>query len=445
MGALPWKRGVTMNSAVVLGLVISWAFLHAFYSVIESQWPASYYSIQRDLDRRISSSPLSYLVFRFGPVYLTTVFLAVTLDRLDTPTVLPSLLLGVLHIGSTSGLAILSMIRRKKVRDRPLVFAFYLLVSLMVIVATLVGSITAPWFESLVPPIAELSSSLWTALFAGVAGAFLIRVSRSSDYDPYDALESSRRSISKEVWETAEQAAQQVRGEPRLVQAFLLVENLQRPGWIRRAERAAGRLAGRGTYGPLQVASPAAQPDLVALHDAINRRFAGQRAPVVPSRWGGPTPDREWIRLFALAHNPSGEFAENVVMAYNWLDSPRTSRALVATDHQALDNLPSIEVHEIQRDESTIRISGTAVAYEAILAVMQIDAEGETLSSGFLTASLGAPARGTFRAEIAIVRNAATIELVDQAVIEVSPLDEVGRAERTIRIPTAQDAPIDGE
>ncbi len=422
--------------AVVLGLGLAWGFLHVFYRLVESEWPASYYVIERDLDRRISSSPIAYLAFRFGPVYAMSVFLAVTLARLGEPIVVPSLFLGALHMASTSGRATFSLMRRGQASKRPLVLTFHLLVSFVTVAVAIAGSLTESWYAALVPPAEELSSNIWTGLLAGVIGAFLVHVTRFEGGDLQGALEKSRQAIPDEVWDFARDTAQRVNGEPRLVHAFLLVENLQRPKWVRRAEQVAGRLFGAGTYGPLQLSLSAPRPELGALENAIERRFAGQRAPLILTSWGAPKSDEQWIRVFALGHNPSKEFADDVVLAYQWLEYPRRSKALIFTERRAPDNLPTLEVHRVGRKGATMLVSGTAVAYEGTVVVRQADEWGQILKESFFTCDVGAPARGAFEAEIELLTETATVELMDQALLEEeTQSNPVELSERTIRIP----------
>lgn len=421
-----------MSTLAVAVVALGLLFLHVFYRAAEVQWPSSYYAIGRDLDRRISSNPLAYLLFRFAPVWLAAVFCSVVLRRSGEPVVLPMLMLCLLHAGATTIRAFVALIRSGQFSARPLVAATHLVITVGVVIVGAIAAATSATLDGAVPPSDELTTALWTALMASVVGAYLVKVTRTDSEDTYDALERSRRTIPDHLWFLAAATATEVDSEERLVQAFLLVENLQRPSWVRRAERVGGRLFSGATYGPLQVRGMAPARDEAAIEEAIRTRFAGQRVPIAIDSYGYESRDYTWLRLFALAYNSSSDFASNIEAAYNWLDSPRRSTALASSAATAADRLPLIEVHAIQRRDGRLSIAGTAVVFEGNLFLDQMDGGGTTLRTDHTTASAGGPARGTFSTTIDPVDGAVTVELSGEVIGEEDPTTV---ASQRVRIP----------
>lgn len=293
---------------VVLAVLLGVGFLHAFYRVVESDWPGSYYAVSRTIDRTISANPLRYTLFRFGPMYLIGVFVGAVLGEGGEPVVIPVLMIAVLHGAATSGRAVYGIVQRGRLRDRPLALALHVLIMVVLALVGVIAAVTASAFEDLVPTNEDLAVALWTALFAGLVGAFLVRITTARGVDESDAFGRSRRSIPDSLWVAAEAGAVEAGAEPRLVHAFLLVENIQRPSWTRALERIGGRIIGAGSYGPLQVSSGEPMGDPEALEKAVAQRFAGRWVPRTSHGW----PDHKWLRLLALSYNPDKTYADNV-------------------------------------------------------------------------------------------------------------------------------------
>lgn len=427
-----------VDAAVVV--VLGWTFLQMFYRVVETQWPHSYYSVGSSLDRRISSSPARYALFRFGPTYLVCAFAAVTLERLGHPVVLPVVAIGALHAVSTSGRGAITLLRRRRERRRssPVALLVHVLITVGLVAGAVGGAMTAREVESAVPPPSELSAALWTALVAGVAGAFLIRATRHDEGGFYEAFEASRRAIGAELWAQAEHSARTYRAEPHLVQAFLLVENLQRPKWVRKLERTANRVAGDVSTGPLQSRDGGHLPDVDELDLAVRNHFAGRQVPTDPRRFS--LFDESWLRLLAESYNPSSSYADDVVAAYHWLVSGfrRSSGVIAATRDVAADRLPLIEVSTFNPDGNGLRIHGTAVPEDEALAVRYLDEAGQCLKSVQLLVDVEHDQRGPFSGLLEPADGTVTIELGGAA--PLPPIEQLLGAtpdpwRRSLRLP----------
>jgi hypothetical protein len=194
----------------------------------------------------------------------------------------------------------------------------------------------------------------------------------------------------------------------------MLVENIQRPRWLRRAERAAGRVARHGTYGPLQVgANSAGGDDRSNLVQAIHERFRGQIAPRRQVH-GWDRPDEQWLRLFLKSYNPDAQWADDVVAAYYWLEHPE-SKALAETDRRAADGLPVVEVTRFEQRGSILNLAGTASAHEATFLICQRSLGGAFLATEVVTSDLGAPDRGAWSAQVQLEVDTWVVQLYGAA------------------------------
>jgi len=361
---------VAEATAVILGV----AFLYAFYRAVETTWPTGYYSVGRKTDQTISHNLVAYLLFRFGPIYVTCVFAGAVLSREGHAVVLPVVLIAVVHAGITSGRVLLALARSRNIRRRPLVASLHTAIIILACAVGVVAGFTASAFEDYVPSGDELTTALWTALLAGVVGAFLVRAIAASEPDTYSALGRSRQSIPDNLWLAAETAAMTAKAEPRLVQAFMLVENIQRPRWAQAMERFAGRLVGRGSYGPLQVTAGSPLRDQDALIKAVTERFAGRAVPRKSYEWGEQI-DHQWLKLFALSYNPDSAYAEDIQAAYMWIEHP-SSQAIASTEARGEDNLPQVEVHEFHHVDGAVKLAGTAASLNREVNLRLVDGVG---------------------------------------------------------------------
>jgi hypothetical protein len=362
-------------AAVILGV----AFLYVFYRAVETSWPTSYYSVGQRPDQTISRSLVAYLIFRFGPIYITCVFAGAVLSEQGYAVVWPVILIAGLHALLTSGRALVGLIRSGAVRRRPLVTALHIGVIVLALLVGIAAALSASTFEDYVPSNSEVATALWTALIAGVVATFLVRVTTAPAPDISATLGRSRARIPDHLWQAAEDAAIAAKAEPRLVHAFMLVENVQRPRWTQLLERQAGRLLRRGSYGPLQVTAGSPLTDQAALTIAIEQRFTGRTVPRRTHEWGESI-DSQWLKFFAMSYNPDPTYAQDIESAYSWIEYPST-QAIAMTEARALDNLPEIELLKHDGHNDTVTLAGTAYLANGELSVRLVDATGRATHS----------------------------------------------------------------
>ena len=309
---------------VMIAALLGLAFLHVFYRAVRLQWPESYFGANDLAAYAISISPLRYAAFRFGPPLVTCIFVYVTLDRLGHSAAVGAAAVGIGHALLRPGWALIQAARwpRSVFRHRVPIVLVHVAVLLGLIATTGIAIVLAPTAAPLVPPATELSATLWTALVAGVIGAFVVRVSRGHPVTEYELAAEGRRRIPRPLWELAGNVAREQGADVILTRAIMLVENLQRPSWFRRLERCKGRVLKRGTYGIMQTAAAAPLSDEESIRRVVVERLAGVDVRTEDRDWH----DTEKLERFARTYNPNPNFVALLVAAYSEVESQKGGR-----------------------------------------------------------------------------------------------------------------------
>lgn len=303
--------------AVVLGVV----FLYVFYRAVQADWPESYFGATDVSAYAVSMSPMRYALFRFLPLYVTCVFVGVSLDRREAPGALGAVLVGLAHGLLTLGRALLIWAGSDaELRQHRVSIAFSRAIVLIgVVIIAAIAAETRHMFAPAVPPLHELSAAMWTAIFAGVTGAFLVRISRNA-LDQYGLVQRSLRQIPRRLFDVASDAARQAGADESLVWAVMVVENVERPVWFRGLERLKARIAKSGTYGIMQVTSDRPLSDEQSITKAVNERLAG-----VVVRTPKGALDVKALDAFARKYNSNPSFSALLTSAYLAIEQRRTT------------------------------------------------------------------------------------------------------------------------
>lgn len=255
-----------------LGLVL----IMMFFRGVETRWPENYFTIKDVLTYKISTSPIRYVLFRFGPVAVAGFFVGSLATAEQESAAASVSVMALAHMTMSSGQAIFKTLRQPKHEfARSVRLLVYAILCVGVLLAALIG-----WMLSRIEPLRDLlprstdvSLALWTAVIAGVIGAFLLAVSRGLAPSTEAVLNRSRSTLRDDMWEFMAVEARNQNADPALVQAVALVENLQRPPWIRALERAKGTFIRKGTYGLMQVTADEPISDQESVSRAINQWF----------------------------------------------------------------------------------------------------------------------------------------------------------------------------
>lgn len=301
--------------------VLGVTFLFIFFRAIEVQWPASYATLDSGVEYAITASPASYILFRFAPILATCLFVSVSLDRAGKDPILAVAAICVIHALATNGRAALGLIRAHAESRKAPLWLMHSAVVVGIGLAGLLALLLDDAFAPAVPSVQAISATLWTALLAGIVGAFLVHVARSPGIDVYTVAERSRRAIPSELWVGAAQLAADANTDVRLVRAIMIVENLERPRWFRVLENLKGRVFPKGTYGIMQIAADGPISDEESLRRCVTTQLAGVHAPI--DAYG--MPDRDFIEGFARRYNADARYARNVADVYFYLYSEETN------------------------------------------------------------------------------------------------------------------------
>lgn len=185
---------------------------------------------------------------------------------------------GLLHIASTTGPAAYRLIRTSRPFGRRRGLIVHVAVSLGIVVAAAagIGISSQRWFVTIAPSPDELRVDLWTAFFAATIAALFIKGISAGDTSASDVIARSRRGVPADLISYARTLAVETQADPALVEAILLVENVQRPRWLRRLERLVGRVLPIETYGVMQVRSDRPISDRESVEIAVRERLAGK-------------------------------------------------------------------------------------------------------------------------------------------------------------------------
>jgi len=307
---------------LLLGVIFGYAFLYVFYRAVQTDWPENYFGAGDVSAYEVSMTPLRYALFRFVPVYVTCIFVAVGLDRRESFGAVGAMTLGGAHALATLGTALVVW-ARSDARQRPSRTSIALIRAVVfvgVIVVALAAVATRDMLAAFVPPLTDLVTAFWTALFAGITGAFLVRVSRGA-LGEYGLVARSLSQLPVRLLDLASAAAKESAADDILVQAVMVVENVQRPHWFRRLERLKSRLVRRGTYGIMQVASDRALSDEESIRKTVAERMAG-----VSVKFANGSLDVKALQAFAATYNPNPNFATLLLSAYALVQQVRSSR-----------------------------------------------------------------------------------------------------------------------
>jgi len=290
------------------------AFLYIFFRAVEARWPENYYGLSDLTSYQLSLHLPRYLTFRFLPVVVVAFAVSVIANSLGQIGWLAALFTALFHGAATAGRASVTAARHSGIFGRRLLLAAHSGVFLAVVCAGLIGGLLGEMdaLHVLLPDPEAMKSDLWTALLAGIFGAYLARVSWRSEIDPHQFVRESTRRLDPELLNRAETAAERHGTDPNLVKAILLVENMQRPSWIRAIERSAGRWLPIGTYGVMQIRSEHPVTDSESIELAVETKLAGEK---VPTKEDGGLDYRALQRIIRR-YNGNERFVELVESTY---------------------------------------------------------------------------------------------------------------------------------
>lgn len=391
--------------STVLAITLGVAFLYTFYRAVQLKWPESYFGATELSAYSISLSPIRYILFRLAPVYVTALFAAVTVDRIGGSGYLTALGIGVVHALATSGWSLFQAFRLPKDVRKSRFPIILIRCSMLVLItgAALMAAFSMRKFNSFIPPISEISATIWTGIIAGVFGAFIVKVTSEHASDDYEIVNRARNDVPADMWYLIGKLATEAGVDVDLARAIMLVENIQRPKWFRRIERAKGFVFPKGTYGIMQVSSDIPLSDTDSIEKVIQDRLVGANV-----RMPDGNIDSEALENFSLSYNHSADYSAFLEKAmYSLL-----SYGNLFSSERQINYMPVIEVTVMERFDDVLRIEGRATVYEGTIKV-QVKTDDETLYDNTVQALRGGPERGWWKAAIPVTHASEEIIISD--------------------------------
>lgn len=146
-------------------------------------------------------------------------------------------------------------------------------------------------------------------------------------------------------------AADQHGCDPVFLRSILFAEALQRPRWVRRAERAKSILVKPGSYGVMQVSSPHPLSDDESIQ-TVAENYAGYWPLRSDSGWVLPGRFAAQVE----SHNTSKQFIDMVSVLYQEMSPYPEGRT---KSQSQFDHRPIVEVLKTSRQGATWVVDGT--------------------------------------------------------------------------------------
>ena len=350
---------------VILGLLGA-GFLHVLYTAMRSQWPESYMSVRTALDNAPRSSALRYMLFRSLPTYAVGCLLAITVERLGGNALIALVCMCVPYALVNDGRA-LWRLRRGGAGRGPVLWFYYVFNLVLIAGLVALSYLTYRWYADFVPDPDELIFAVWTAVFAAVLATAFQQLLRSPALSVEQKLAAARRDIGEDTWEHVNRAALEANCEPVLMQAIVAAEALQRPRWMRRLERAKGRLVPAGSYGVAQMTASYPLSDAQSV-EALCQEHAGY----YPARSSAGWVREPLLEARIEKHNSNPVFVSSVMEFYRHL----TPWAQYHSATISYDGRHHIEVISVQRVGDQFEIHGSGAISNAQLCAAYDEGEG---------------------------------------------------------------------
>jgi len=225
-----------------------------------------------------------WLAFRSAPVFLSSLFLSATATRWGQNSLAAIVVMSSTHIVTTYARPVVVGIRVRALPAQRV--SFWLLSVVLIVFSNLIGLALSDIADPLIPSASESVRVLWTGAFAAiVAGAVVKLMSRDEGTFKFVLFERSRSEIPEALFVHAATEARRFAADQSLVIAVMIVENLQRPKWLRRLENAFGRFRSSGTYGVMQVQAEKPITDEQSITFAIEKFFTGTEISSPENSW----------------------------------------------------------------------------------------------------------------------------------------------------------------
>lgn len=305
-----------MVVAVVVGSLCALLLIGA-YGAFESHWPSAYVDTRSKAGQLGRFSLPWFLIFRVGPMFVTSAVSAVTSARLHgAPFLASAVLLIMFLVYSAANLWQRSKWSTHRLKE----WLVWTVAALLSVVGNVLGLLSWSQIAPLIPRPDELLTAVWTALIV-VAVYYGFQRLFVQDQGEARALQRGKKDIGQAAWKHAVSAAKVHSVPPSAVHAILLAESIQRPRWFRRVERLVQYVRGRvhrsGTTGIAQMRSarPLTDEESIDLLCIDMQRWTASQSV-------GDLNELEVFEEYAIHHNPDDVFVSTAADYYYTLRLP---------------------------------------------------------------------------------------------------------------------------
>lgn len=289
------------------------------YAAVKSGWPEVYVALSETFALGVIARWWRILAFRGVPVFLVVLLISATAGRVGANAAIAAAGCVILHlVFSNVGALIRSFLPGTKeftVNYAP----YHFTVVLVVVISAVLANLATPALQVLVPSPSEMVSNLWIAGLVAVTGALFVRLGSAQLPPPFGGqyfLERATRDVGVDLQDDLFIAAKERGADPVLLLAIMVAEVLQRPSWVRAAERLVGRFRPTGSYGVMQVRSSRPLTDQESIEIA-STQLSGQWGMSIQNGVMQPVAGQIWSA--AAAHQGDAVHAQNVLQIYTHL------------------------------------------------------------------------------------------------------------------------------
>ncbi|MDO8389700.1 MAG: hypothetical protein Q7V57_04360 [Actinomycetota bacterium] len=340
---------LTALASILVGAGMS-GVLWVFYRHVEDEWPAGYRTVSTRYDLFSRRVVLWHLTSRLLVVFSASALTAHLATAVGGSPALAVAALALSHVGLTSIRA--SWKARSRKHRGSLVAAYNLALTVALLLAAVLGMLAAPHLEWAFPSSAALVDSIWIALAVAVLLTAIERLAHSVDRDEQAELAQAKRDVGDDALAALDVSASEHDADSRLMRCIVFSESLQRPRWVRRAERLVGRVRPAGSYGVAQIRSDRPLTDSESLV-GLARSLTGSRSRL---RTADDEMRMTYVEAYLERHNRDRVFVDQASRFFEMLAEPS---AIAESDGRAADGRAVVEIVGVVRSGFEWKASGS--------------------------------------------------------------------------------------
>lgn len=266
---------------IIVYILLTNTILFAFYKAFKTNWPEQYFSLNNKSDYFLSISPIRLVLFRFLPPLVTfTMIAAILFDSASTNIILKvAVLSSLIHIFFTNFQALKKLLNGDNTLKR-YVNTYAQVILQIVSMALVLGAAIASSFASktevvkaIKPTWTGLIDNIWSSVIIGIFIVFILDLYKNKDIDETEIIDASMKSIDKKVFDKISTVCEEKNANEVLVKSICVIENLQRPKWIRFFEHVKSFIFRKGSYGIMQFSSGKWISDDTSIELAVEKYF----------------------------------------------------------------------------------------------------------------------------------------------------------------------------